>query len=1282
MTESLLAEIRARGRQAAAQIPPPGSKPVKPKKGQAERILARAQPAPEDDRRLLNGYARLVRTAEKESIEATDFRTANRSRAVAEAYLDCVGLQFAEESCAAFLEGFQEIATLRMGEIWALKPALQSEILHRLETSDSGWRQLVMSLRRIGETAWKELFESVSRVDRILSGDPAGIYCRMDFDSRERYRSVIAQLAKYGQRSELEVAGKAVELACGAQPGETSRAALRRRHVGYYLIDAGSPVLEQEIAYRPLFRARFIAAIERHPAAFYLGGIALVTLAIAAFMLWQAGSWEQRSIALALLLLPATQTAVEFMNYLATYLMPPRGLPKLDFSAGVPAECATVVAVPALLLSEAQAQDMALDLEVRFLANRHPNLYFALVTDLPDSDKVTDDRDRLAAVCAGLIEGMNRKYPESPFLMFHRTRVYNDSEGRWMGWERKRGKLLDFNQLMRGGFDAFPLKVGNVDVLPRMRYVIALDSDTQLPRDGAAALIGAIAHPLNTAVVDPVTRIVTEGYGILQPRIGVSIQSAARSRLAALFSGETGFDIYTRAISDVYQDLFREAIFTGKGIYEIDVMRAVLERRFPENALLSHDLIEGAYARVALASDIELIDDYPSHFSAYNRRKHRWIRGDWQIMRWIFPRVPGYSGGFERNPISVISKWKILDNLRRSLVAPGLILLLLGSWFLLSSPAYWTIAAVALLFLPVYCNLFFALLRAPFSFRAFMPWLRDTARGFLNGHTIAAFELIFLLHDALLSMDAIIRSLLRVFVTKRRLLEWETAAEAEAGAGSNAAVDIYLKASPWVSGGIALALCVLRLPALPVAAPVLLLWGVSGPFCTWLNREPSINNRPLEPDEQEWLRAQGTAICGFFRDWSSSGTNWLIPDSVSEDGTARLLLTPTNLGLLLNARIAMLHLGVIGLAEFIGQTRETLRQIAALPKHGGHLLNWCDVTTLQPLEPPYVSTVDSGNFAAALWTLKQAALAFAAEPEEKRGRTGEMAAELKEIADRCEVFVREMDFSFLYNPRKKALSLGYDLTDGKLEVSHYGLLASEARTAVFIAIAKGDIPQEAWLHLGRAHVLSNGARVLLSWTGTMFEYLMPMLWMRHHTGTITEQTICAVVRAQQAYGSRKRIPWGISESACAGYRGGEPGYAPFGIPTLSLRQQDPDALVIAPYSSFLALMADPGAALENLRRMERMGWSGRYGLYEAVDCSRGGRQVIRRWMAHHQGMALLAICNVLYDWPLQRFFHAEPQVLATELLLHERLPASVMAEPPAASPAMELERPETQREMA
>ena len=485
-----------------------------------------------------------------------------------------------------------------------------------------------------------------------------------------------------------------------------------------------------------------------------------------------------------------------------------------------------------------------------------------------------------------------------------------------MGWERKRGKLLDLNQLMRGGFDAFPVKVGALTCCPRIRYVITLDSDTQLPRDSAAKLIGAIAHPLNAAVVDPDRQIVVEGYGILQPRIGISIHSAARSRLAALYSGETGFDIYTRAVSDVYQDLFGEGIFTGKGIYEVDVMRAVLERRFPENALLSHDLIEGAYARVALVSDIELIDDYPSHFSAYNRRKHRWVRGDWQILRWIFSRVPDYCRKLVPNPISLISQWKILDNLRRSLLDPASCCCCWAVGLCCRecpatgrpSPSQFCCCRSTVTFCSRCCAC-----RADGA-----PWphgFRTPAAPSPTVTPIALFGLIFLLHQALLSMDAIARSMLRVFVTRRKLLEWETAAEAEAAAGSKATVDMYLEWTPWIGILLGLLVWLVRPAALPAAAPVLALWIGSRGFSAWLNRAPRTMNRALEREDREWLRGHGERICRYFQDWSSPSTNWLIPDSVREDGAVALRLSPTNLGLLLNARIAALHFGVTTLGR-------------------------------------------------------------------------------------------------------------------------------------------------------------------------------------------------------------------------------------------------------------------------------------------------------------------------------------------------------------------------------
>ena len=1272
-----MAECRAAGAATALSIPFDGrrvSRAKKPPKGsRISRMVSKS--APHETIQLLCDNLRLIRTAEREVREflvglryfplVCDAAGAESVRvvAIARAYLDHVQNCFTEETCAAFLDGFQDIATLEIGELWALRPAIQCELLDRLASSPASWPVILLSLRQVGDIAWKDLFEAVSRVERVLRDDPVDAYATMDFDSRDRYRAVIAELAQQSPLSEVEVAEAALSMALQVHAeSDGSRAAIRRAHVGYYVVDRGLSALRMAIEWRPRLRQRITNAVLRNPSAYYLISIELFTFAMVAAMLSCIDNLTPFFAGLVLLFLPATQAAVAFVNGLANLLVSPKVLPRLDFSKSIPDNCATVVAVPTLLLNEAQVRDLVLDLEIRFLANRDPQIHFALLTDCPDADCPFDERDRLVDVCRELIEGLNRRYLGSPFLMLHRHRVYNVKEARWLGWERKRGKLLEFNRLLRGGFDSFPVKVGDISVLHRVRYVITLDADTQLPRETAARLIGTIAHPLNAAVIDAEQNIVVEGYGILQPRIGVSVGAASRSRLAALYCSETGFDIYTRAVSDVYQDLFGEGIFTGKGIYEVDVLRAVLEQRFPENALLSHDLVEGAYARAALVSDIELIDDYPSHFSAYSRRKHRWVRGDWQTLRWLASRVPDRALRLAPNPISLISRWKILDNLRRSVQEPSLLILLLGAWFFLPGRAnYWTFAAATLPFVAAYWTLLFSVLRVRSSIHAMGPWISNMVRTFEDASVTAFLMLVFLLHQALMSMDAIVRSILRMFVTGRNLLEWETAAEAGAGGRSKNAVDLYLMATPLLSVAIGLLVWHFRPPALSAAAPILMLWTISWPLSLWLNRPLRSSRRSLPWRDSEWLRDHAGKMWRFFQDWSSPANNWLIPDHVHEDGTAAMTLSPTNLGLLLNARIAAVQLGALTLAEFAFETSETLARILEMPKHRGHLMNWYDIETLQPVGTWFVSTVDSGNLAAALWTLKQAVLAFAVKSPWTTGLRSETAAQLADIAATCDRLVNEMDFRFLYEPRRKVLSVGYDVSAGRITPSYYDLLASESRTATFVAIAKGDVPQEAWFHLGRAHRRVDGESILLSWTGTMFEYLMPAIWMRHHRGTIMHNSVRAVVKAQKEHARRKGVPWGVSESACLPPDGNH-GYAPFGIPELALKRLDSDALVVSPYSAFLAVVVDPVGALENLKQMEQYGWTGRYGFYEAVDYTRAGGHPIRSWMAHHQAMSLLAVCNLLFDRAFQQFFHAEPHVMATELLLHERMPATLRAE--------------------
>lgn len=1371
---------RRAGREAALGLPAarPGRASVRQIRRRAAGLrmslktaMARGYDSPVV-REWLTENARLLASAEGEArdflwnshdypsvvVEGTE---RSRVSVLAAAYLDVAARAgFDEQSLTTFISGVQDVHDLQLGELWAVRGALVLHLLERVvhaaaEEDEAMLAGAVEGIRDIGSANWTQLFVSSSVVDQMLALDPSGAYTAMDDSSRDRYRHVVSDLARHGVASERQVAEVAVCLAHTVADGvgPDATAAMRRMHVGYYLIDEGLPMLKRIVGFRAPLVHRLAEAVTSRPSAFYLGGIAVVTLATVLAMLEGIEVPAPAWVAFILLLLPGMQAAVEFINAIVPAATRPRTLPKLDFSKGIPAGFETLVAVPSLLLNEQHVHELMMDLEIRYLANRDPRLHFALLSDSTDAvDEAGAAHEPLVPLAVSLIEGLNARYgtpDRTPFYLFHRHRIYNASEQRWMGWERKRGKLLDLNRLLRGGFDSFAIKVGNLDVLRRIRYVITLDSDTQLPRDAGHRLVGALAHPLNRAVINPATRQVVEGYGILQPRIGVSTQSASRSWLARLLSGQTGIDIYTRAISDPYQDLFGEGSFTGKGIYDVDALHAVLEQRFPENALLSHDLIEGIVARAGLVSDIELIDDYPTHFSAYSRRKHRWMRGDWQILRWLMPRVPDGLGRTVENHFSVIARWKILDNLRRSLLEPATLLLLFAGWFVLRGGAgLWTALSVAMLLLPIYGNLTVSALRAPWGRTGFLQWGKDTGRSFARQHVMVAITLTFLLHDALLALDAILRSLSRVFVTRQRLLEWETAAETRNINGSKRAADVYLDWSPTMVMALVAALAAIRPSSLQAAAPVLALWMCARPLAAWLSRAPRTGIVAVSAGDEVWLRTQAWKLWRYFREFSTERRHWLIPDHVCEDGVVAERLSPTNLGFLLNARIAAVHMGHITVDEFARQTRSTMEGMRRLAHIRGHVPNWTDVETCGALDPFFVSTVDSGNLAASLWTLKQAAAAFAREaPPADRlwsgirdlarllgdttdpgaqaladrvlrvdvnwkdalpqlealarhvaadatmleatgdasddvawwtselvqrlaqarawlaaGLTAATRAELEAIADQADQYVADMDFAFLYDPRKKTLSVGYDATVAALESSTYDLLASEARIAAFVAIAKGDIPQDSWFHLGRTHVLSRGTRVLASWTGTMFEYLMPAIWMRHYPHTLMQQSMKAVVRLQRAFTRRRGLPWGVSESGCVTPGSDEYGYAAFGLPDVALNPRNGRKLVISPYSSFLALLVDPHGSLRNLQRIEALGWTGAYGLYEAVDVSDGHAVPVRTWMAHHQGMSLLAVCNVLCDNVLQRHFHAEPQVLATELLLHERVPTIAIAD--------------------
>ena len=1291
---------------------------------------------------------------------------------IAGSYTLAVEGVWSAHSLSVYVEQVQKHHPLMLREIQLLPDALKLAqlefILNRADAAfaagelppieQSPFSAPIHSLRRMNQIEWREVLEPLVAFDAVLRLDPVGVFAAMEEETRAAYRMRVAELARHADTNELQTAQVALELAEAAARLDHGdpRMARRKSHIGYYLFADGVRELKLRIGFRPSPLERLRELVCTYNEEFYiLGTFILALLLITAMILPLIPHHEFWPVMAALLLalLPATQGAVDLVNGMVSALMKTEALPKMDFAKGIPQESTTLVVVPTLLLNERQVGELLDELEARYLSNQDPNLHFALLTDLPDTATRPPDPDEgpLVDMAARAIDALNVKYAGrkgGSFLLLHRHRVYNARQGVWMGWERKRGKLLDLNKLLLEEIDSFPRKVGPLGVLERICYVITLDSDTQLPHGTAARMVGTMVHPLNRAVIHPRLKIVTAGYGILQPRVGVSVSSASRSRLAALYSGETGFDVYARAVSDAYQDLFGEGIFTGKGIYDVNAFHEVLNHRFPRNALLSHDLIEGAYARAGLVSDIEVIDDYPSHYSAHTKRKHRWVRGDWQILRWLFNVVPDEYGNLVVNPISTISRWKILDNLRRSLIEPVTFLLFLFGWFFLPGGAlYWTATVLLLMLLPSLVQLGFHLSRALFNHS--FATARDGISTFVSSLGMTMLNLIFLPHHMLLSLDAIVRSLNRTFLSGRNLLDWETAAESESGVGGRGSLDMYLKLSPVIALTIAMGLALAKPESLFAASPVLVLWALAPAVISWLNSPPRAEVGPLKAKDRELLERQALLIWRYFSEFGGPENHWLIPDNVEEKDMHQVRkLSPTNLGMLLNTRQAACEFGFITPAEFAEATLGTLDTYERLEKQRGHIYNWYDIETLKPLMPMIVSAVDSGNLAASLYSLHAGALALLKRPltreEETRAQAGDdwvsqerercrerrarfieeyapwlsprfdrltaepslaidaarqsttlaraaqyaseleerlsgaggevatLAGELRDLLPACRERVRRlrtdmeaiaeranryadaMQYGFLLVESRKLLSIGYDGVTGELYGACYDLLASEARMAFFLAVAKGDIPQESWFKLDRSHVLVGGRACLVSWTGTMFEYMMPALWMRAYPNTLITRALESAVRIQRDH--VRNIPWGISESGFSKTdAAGRYGYQAWGIPQLALKYGAEDGPVISPYSTFLALEFLRGDAIDNLRRMESMGWVGDYGFYEASDYIEGGEpQLVRSWMAHHQGMSLLALTNLLRGGCFQRWFHANAIVRAAELLLHEK----------------------------
>jgi cyclic beta-1,2-glucan synthetase len=1132
----------------------------------------------------------------------------------------------------------------------------------------------VTSLRLCATLNWQEYVEAVSLVEQVLQRDPAGAYARMDFLSRDQQRRAVEELARPSGEGQVRVALKAIETArqAAASGSPDDRAA----HVGYHLVDRGRADLEAELAYRPPAGSRIRRLVLRHATGVYLGAIAAATAALLAVALlysrYEGASPAIQVLVALLVLLPASDLAIACIQRAVVDAVGPKRLPRLDFTEGVPDTARAMVIVPTMLTSLDGVDALLEHVEVLALGNLDPCIHFAILSDFADmaTPDAPGDETILARARAG-VRGLNLKFGAdhaARFFLFHRDRQWSTGEGAWIGWERKRGKIEEFNRLLRGAADtSFSTQVGELDVLPSVRYCITLDSDTRLPRDAAKGLIGIIAHPLNRPRFDAGLERVTEGYGILQPRVSVTMASAAGSLFARTYAGHTGVDPYTTAVSDVYQDLFDEGIFTGKGLYDVDAFAAALAGRVPENALLSHDLFEGLYARTALVSDIEVVDDYPSSVLAHARRQHRWVRGDWQILWWLFPFVPSRTG-MARNRLPLLARWKILDNLRRSLLPPATLLLLVAGWTLLPGhPLAWTaFALAALLFAPM--SIAIEVLQGPRVGESWRAFLRTAAEDLKTGGARIGLQLTFMAHETTERIHAIGITLVRLGVTRRSLLEWETMA-ASAARGGSVQLGAFVRgmlASPMLALATLAATAVLRPAALAVAAPLIVLWAAA-PWIAFLLSRPVPDRRvPLSAADRTYVQEIARKTWAYFDAFGGAEDNDLPPDNVQvAAGTSALTVahrtSPTNIGLGLLATLAAHDLGFIPDDDLVRRIDRTLTTVEGLARHEGHLLNWYDTRTLLPLPPAYVSTVDSGNLAGALLTLSVGLQDIAPL-----------------LAARATALFDAMNFRFLFDPKRQLFAIGYRLADtehaGRLDASYYDLLASEARLASFLAIAKGDVPEMHWFRLGRSITSVRGAPVLLSWSATLFEYLMPLLVMRSYPNTLLDESCRSVVRHQRQYATACGVPWGISESAYNLVdRHGNYQYKAFGVPGLGLKRGLGDEVVVAPYASALAVTIDPAASIANLRRLASAGLAGEYGFFESVDYTRRGADadthteshgppegvVVRAYMAHHQGMTLVAMTNALRGDRMIDRFHAEPRVQATELLLQERVPRRV-----------------------
>ncbi len=1337
-------------------------------------------------------------------------------------------------------------------------------------------RNIITSMRLMSAFEWPDFFESVSLVDQVLGAETN--FAELDFGTRDSYRHAIENLSRGSRHSEVEISQRLIQhvkrarIEARANPGPLHD---RQTDPGYYLISQGRPDFERELGYQVSLRKRLLRSYMRTALPGYLGTIAVVTVIIIALPLLHGrdagmSSWGLVWLGI-LAAFPASDLAIALINRVVTDWLGPRTLPRFELKSGIPEGLRTLVVVPTLLTRKREVEELVSRLEIHYLANPDGNLHFALLSDWVDAptQHLPADQELLAAANQGIAQ-LNLRYGPAPgggdrFLLFHRQRLWNESEGKWMGWERKRGKLEELNRFLRGATDTTFLGGSEQrapEWLSAVRYVITLDADTRLPPGVTYRLVGTMAHPLNRPEFSPSAARVIEGYSIMQPRIMPTLPTSHEGSIyQKLFSGPSGIDAYASAVSDVYQDLFREGSFTGKGIYDVDAFQAALSGKVPDNTLLSHDLFEGVFARAALATDIELFEEFPMHYEAAVARQHRWARGDWQLWPWIFGHGP--QGAQKPTHVPAVGRWKMIDNLRRSLSAPASFLVLVFGWLLPpASPWVWSRFLALTLAIPSLLP-FLIGLDPRLGGISKRSHLRGLLRDLYGGLAQVAVTLTFLAYQAWLMSDAIIRTLVRLFLTKKNMLEWTTAAQAKY------AVDFQLpnmyrrmKGGILLAAAAAIALALGRHQGFIASLPFLIAWAAAPAVARWISIAPKRHDAaPLSPSETQVLRLTSRCTWRFFDEFVTAEDHWLPPDNFQENPKPVVAhrTSPTNIGLYLLSILAANDLGWIGVTETIERLERTFDTLSRMELYRGHFYNWYDTSTLQPLDPRYVSSVDSGNLAghflalangcrelldkpfgreqllaglrdcicllreplsgiaetlrtnivtrrqlaeaidelaSSLDPLPMNAAALAARLLElgthahtvediactfaqERGDSAEtelsywanasgkclsshlrdaqifspwarlaardikniaasgdwlalesilqktpklseapqyyentitelvslrdrlfkdstanaqvlglidalidaarhsaaeahaLLARISTLAQTADTMFHSMDFAFLLDETRKLFSIGFRLSDGTLDSACYDLLASEARLSSFIAIAKGDADSSHWFRLSRTVTPVGHGSALVSWSGSMFEYLMPNLVMRTPTESLLSETARLAVQRQIDYGAERGVPWGVSESAFNArdlemrYQ-----YSGFGVPGLGLKRGLSEDVVIAPYATALAAMVNPVAAAENIVRLTAEGGRGAYGMYESLDYTATrvpeGKKVavIQAYFAHHQGMTLVALDNVLMNGAMCSRFHAEPIVKSVELLLQERTPRDVLVTRP------------------